>query len=288
MGFDTADFLIGTIDEMPGKQYSVWRMNFCGSRRGKMAEIVFDHVTKVFQEQIALEDISFQIEKGEFVFVTGKSGAGKSTLLELLIKQQEPTAGNVFVFQKALGVLKEKEIPHYRRRLGIMSPEIGMLNNMTVYENVALALYAVEQGGKGMKRKIMRALGLVGIAEKAYAYPKELSGGEQARMLLARAMAVNPDVLIADEPTANLDPDAAWDMMLLFNEIHRQGKTLIIATHARELVTIMRKRVITLVAGALVADEKNAIYNQKAMDIFEERRVLQERENKLEKNINIY
>ena len=252
-----------------------------------MAEIVFDHVTKVFQEQIALEDISFQIEKGEFVFVTGKSGAGKSTLLELLIKQQEPTAGNVFVFQKALGWVKEKEIPHYRRRLGIMSPEIGMLNNMTVYENVALALYAVEQGGKGMKRKIMRALGLVGIAEKAYAYPKELSGGEQARMLLARAMAVNPDVLIADEPTANLDPDAAWDMMLLFNEIHRQGKTLIIATHARELVTIMRKRVITLVAGALVADEKNAIYNQKAMDIFEERRVLQERENKLEKNINI-
>ena len=239
-----------------------------------MAEIVFDHVTKVFQEQIALEDISFQIEKGEFVFVTGKSGAGKSTLLELLIKQQEPTAGNVFGFQKALGVLKEKEIPHYRRRLGIMSPEIGMLNNMTVYEN-------------GMKRKIMRALGLVGIAEKAYAYPKELSGGEQARMLLARAMVVNPDVLIADEPTANLDPDTAWDMMLLFNEIHRQGKTLIIATHARELVTIMRKRVITLVAGALVADEKNAIYNQKAMDIFEERRVLQERENKLEKNINI-
>lgn len=252
-----------------------------------MAEIVFDHVTKIFQEQIALEDISFQIDKGEFVFVTGKSGAGKSTLLELLIKQQEPTEGNIFVFQKSLGMLREKELPHYRRRLGIMSPEIGMLNNMTVYENVALALYAVEQGGKGMKQKIMRALGLVGIAEKAYAYPMELSGGEQARMLLARAMAVNPDVLIADEPTANLDPDAAWDMMLLFNEIHRQGKTLIIATHARELVTIMRKRVITLVAGALVADEKNAIYNQKAMDIFEERRVLQERKNKLEKNINI-
>ena len=131
-----------------------------------MAEIVFDHVTKVFQEQIALEDISFQIEKGEFVFVTGKSGAGKSTLLELLIKQQEPTAGNVFVFQKALGVLKEKEIPHYRRRLGIMSPEIGMLNNMTVYENVALALYAVEQGGKGMKRKIMREIGRASCRER--------------------------------------------------------------------------------------------------------------------------
>lgn len=249
-----------------------------------MAEIVFDHVTKIFREQIALEDISFQIEKGEFVFVTGKSGAGKSTLLELLTKQQEPTNGTIFVFEKSLDLIKEKEVPYYRRKLGIMSPEIGMIDSMTAYENVALALHSVEQGGRGMKEKIMRALGLVGIAEKAYSYPKELSGGEQARMLLARAMVVDPDILIADEPTANLDPDAAWDMMLLFNEIHRSGKTLIIATHARELVTIMRKRVITLVSGALVADEKNAIYNQKAMDIFEERRVLRERKNKLAKN----
>ena len=218
-----------------------------------MAEIVFDHVTKVFQEQIALEDISFQIEKGEFVFVTGKSGAGKSTLLELLIKQQEPTAGNVFVFQKALGVLKEKEIPHYRRRLGIMSPEIGMLNNMTVYENVALALYAVEQGGKGMKRKIMRALGLVGIAEKAYAYPKELSGGEQARMLLARAMAVNPDVLIADEPTAALDVTIQAQVLDLIQNLKKRDNTsMLLITHDLGVVAQTCDYVAIMYAGEIV------------------------------------
>ena len=246
-----------------------------------MAEIVFDHVTKMFDEQMVLDDISFRIEKGEFVFVIGKSGAGKSTLLNLLTKQLEPTKGSVFVFGTPLEMMKQKELPYYRRRLGIMSQDVGMLNNMTVYENISLALHAAELDGRGMKRTIMRALGLVGIAGKAYAYPKELSGGEQARMLLARAMAVNPDILIADEPTANLDPDASWDLMLLLNEIHRQGKTLIISSHARDLVTIMRKRVITLVAGALVADEKNAVYNQKAVDIFEERRVFAEREKKL-------
>ena len=218
-----------------------------------MAEIVFDHVTKVFQEQIALEDISFQIEKGEFVFVTGKSGAGKSTLLELLIKQQEPTAGNVFVFQKALGVLKEKEIPHYRRRLGIMSPEIGMLNNMTVYENVALALYAVEQGGKGMKRKIMRALGLVGIAEKAYAYPKELSGGEQARMLLARAMAVNPDVLIADEPTTALDVTIQAQILELMKKLQKTNQMgIIFITHNLGVVAEICDKVSVMYAGKMV------------------------------------
>ena len=225
---------------------------FLREQAGKMAEIVFDHVTKVFQEQIALEDISFQIEKGEFVFVTGKSGAGKSTLLELLIKQQEPTAGNVFVFQKALGVLKEKEIPHYRRRLGIMSPEIGMLNDMTVYENVALALYAVEQGGKGMKRKIMRALGLVGIAEKAYAYPKELSGGEQARMLLARAMAVNPDVLIADEPTTALDVTIQAQVLNMMRKLRRElNSSMLMITHDLDAALKISDRIFLLEGGSL-------------------------------------
>lgn len=246
-----------------------------------MAEIVFEHVTKMFNGQMVLEDVSFRIEKGEFVFIIGKSGAGKSTLLNLITRQLTPTEGAVLVFGIPLDTMKEKELPYYRRRIGIMSQEVGMLESMTVYENIALALQAVEQAGRGMKRRILETLGLVGIAEKAYAYPRELSGGEQARMLLARAMAVDPDILIADEPTANLDPDTAWDMMLLFSEIHRSGKTLIISSHARELVTVMRKRVITLVAGAVVDDEKNAVYNRKAVDIFEERRVLEERNKKL-------
>lgn len=246
-----------------------------------MAEIVFERVTKMFNEELVLDDVSFRIEKGEFVFIIGKSGAGKSTLLNLITRQLEPTEGVISVFGTPLNLLKEKELPFYRRRIGFMSQEVGMLENMTVYENIALALHAVEQAGRGMRRRIFEVLGLVGIVEKAYNYPQELSGGEQARMLLARAMAVDPDILIADEPTANLDPDTAWDMMLLFSEIHRRGKTLIVSSHARELVTVMRKRVITLVAGTVVGDEKNAVYNQKAVDIFEERRVLEERSKKL-------
>lgn len=246
-----------------------------------MAEIVFEHVTKEFNGQIVLDDVSFRIEKGEFVFIIGKSGAGKSTLLNMITRQLTPTEGEVFVFGAPLNTMKEKELPYYRRRIGVMSQDMGMLEGMTVYENIALALQAVERAGRGMKRRIMETMGLVGIVEKAHAYPRELSGGEQARMLLARAMAVDPDILIADEPTANLDPDTAWDMMLLLSEIHRSGKTLIISSHARELVTVMRKRVITLVAGALVDDEKNAVYNHKAVDIFEERRVLEERNKKL-------
>ena len=249
-----------------------------------MAEIIFEHVTKSFDGHIALDDVSFEVEKGEFVFIIGKSGAGKSTLLNLITKQLEVTSGSVSVFDTRLETMKKKEVPFYRRHLGIMSQEVGMLKHMTVYDNILLAIRAAEKNGRRTSQNIARVLGLVGLAGKAYAFPEELSGGEQARMLLARAMATEPDILIADEPTANLDPDSAWDMMLLLTEIHRQGKTLIISSHARELVTVMRKRVITLVAGTVVADEKNAIYNQKAVDIFEERRVLRERNEKLLKN----
>lgn len=246
-----------------------------------MAEISFKHVTMTFAEQIALDDVSFEIEKGEFVFIIGKSGAGKSTLLNLITKQLAATGGIVSVFGRPLDQLTKKELPYYRRRLGIMSSEIGVLKHMTVYENIALAIRATERGGRRMRETIMRVLGLVGIAGKVNAYPEELSGGELARMLLARALSTEPEILIADEPTANLDPDAAWDLMLLLEEIHRQGTTLLVSSHARELVTVMKQRVITLVAGALVADEKNAIYNQKAVDIFEERRVLKERNEKM-------
>lgn len=251
-----------------------------------MAEIIFEHVTKLFEDNIALEDVSFQVEKGEFVFIIGKSGAGKSTLLNLLTKQLEATEGSVMVFNQQLSKMKKKQIPYYRRRLGIMSKDMGMLKNMTVYDNISLAVRAAEKSGRRMRSEIIRALGLVGLVQKAQAYPDELSGGEQARLLLARAMATDPEILIADEPTANLDGDSAWDMMQLLGEINRQGKTLIVASHARELVTVMRKRVVTLVAGTVVSDEKNAIYNQKAVDIFEERRVLEERRKKSEKMVN--
>lgn len=247
-----------------------------------MSEIIFKHVTKMFGNEIALEDVSFEIDKGEFVFVIGKSGAGKSTLLNLILKQEEVTSGNIIVAGRKVESMKKNKIPYHRRKLGVMSSEVGMLDERTVYENIMLAIMATGRETKNIHNEIMRLLGLVGIAGKSKSFPKELSGGEFARALLARALSVNPEILIADEPTANLDPDNAWDLMLLLQKINNNmGMTVIVASHARDLVTIMKKRVITLVAGALVADEKNAIYNQKATDIFEERRVLEERRNRM-------
>lgn len=249
-----------------------------------MAEIIFEHVTKMFQSTIALEDVSFRIEKGEFVFIIGKSGAGKSTLLHLITKQEEVTSGEITVMGKRLDLMEKNRVPYYRRKLGIMTSEVGLLKDRTIYDNIMLAMHAAEKDDLKMKKNIMKALGLVGIAGKYNSYPQELSGGEQARALLARALAVQPEILIADEPTANLDSDAAWDLMQLLKEINYRGMTVLVVSHARELVTIMRKRCITLVAGTLVADEKSAIYNMKALDIFEERRILEERKKKNLKN----
>lgn len=250
-----------------------------------MAEIIFEHVTKMFGTEIALEDVSFEIEKGEFVFFIGKSGAGKSTLLNLIMKQEELTDGHIYVAGNQVDTMKRKNIPEHRRRLGIMSPEVGLLNDRTIYENIRFTILATGRPVANMKKEVIRVLGLVGIAGKLHAYPRELSGGELARALLARALAVAPQILIADEPTANLDPDAAWDLMLLMRQINQKGMTVLIASHSRELVSIMKQRVITLVAGVVVADEKHAIYNQKAMDIFEERRILEKRRENIIKNL---
>ncbi len=249
-----------------------------------MAEIIFDHVTKRFQDEIALEDVSFSIEKGEFVFVTGKSGAGKSTLLKLILKQEDVTSGEIVVAGESLQSMKRRMLPYHRRKIGYMSSDVGLLRDRNVYENLDLAMLAVEQSKRQAKKEIARVLGIVGLADKGKAYPDELSGGEEARILLARALLVQPQILIADEPTANLDADAAWDLMLLLQELNHSGITVVASSHSRELVSIMRKRVLTLVAGCLVADEKRAIYNQKAMDIFEERKILEKRG----KNVNFF
>lgn len=239
-----------------------------------MAFIIFEHVTKKFRDEIALEDISFEIEKGEFVFIIGKSGAGKSTLLDLILKQQEVTSGKITVGGRRVDIMKRKKIPAHRRKIGFVSPEVGLLKDRSVYDNILLAILATGKTNERERATIMRVLGLVGLAGKFQAYPDELSGGEQARVLLARALSVNPELLIADEPTANLDADSAWDLMQLLAELNYQGMTILVASHARELVTIMKKRCMTLIAGNLVADEKHSIYNPKAIDIFEERRIL--------------
>ncbi len=238
-----------------------------------MAQIIFEHVTKKFQHEIVLDDISFEIEKGEFVFIVGKSGAGKSTLLNLIMKQEEATSGRITVGGRRVDLMRRKSIPAHRRRLGVMSSDVGLLRDRSVYENIAFALIATGMARDGMKKTVMRMLGLVGLAGKFQSLPDELSGGEQARVMLARALAVHPEILIADEPTANLDADSAWDLMQLLEEVNYQGMTVLVASHAQDLVTIMKKRCITLVAGKIVADEKKGIYNPQAMDIFMERRV---------------
>lgn len=243
-----------------------------------MAQIVFDQVSKIYNPAvIAVQDASFQIEKGEFVFLIGRSGAGKSTLLKLLTKQILPSSGQIWVQGKELGGLTGSELPYFYRRIGIVEKELGLLNDRNVYDNIKLAMVATNQPRKLIKSRVLGTLNGMGILKRAYAYPQELSAGENARALLARAIVMNPDILIADEPTANLDPTAAWDLMCLLDELNRLGVTIVIASHAHELVSMMKKRVITLVAGQIVADENRASYNPIVWDIFEERRILNER-----------
>ncbi len=243
-----------------------------------MKEIEFKNVTKIFNKDvIALENVSFEVEKGEFVFVVGRSGSGKSTLLKLLSSQISPTSGDILVRGIDTGKLPDYKRPYFRRQFGIMERELGLLDDRTAFDNVSLAMYATEQPAGIIKKRVSQALSTVGISHRASAFPHELSVGEAARVLLARALVINPKILVVDEPTANLDPDASWDLICLLDELNRLGVTMVVASHSRELVTIMKKRVITLVAGTKVLDEKHGIYNSKAMDIFEEKRVLNER-----------
>lgn len=246
-----------------------------------MAQIVFDHVTKIFEpDELVLEEISFRIEKGEFVFLIGKSGVGKSSILKLLSKQEEATGGKIFVNEKDISLLKGREIPFYRRGFGIMQADMRCLRDRNVYDNLFLVMRSCGYAHRESKRRIMETLGRVGMVHMAKRYPQELSVGEEARVLLARALLTEPEILLADEPTANLDPDMSWDMMNLLDSVNRQGITVIVSSHSVELVNIMRKRVLTLVEGMLVSDEKNAGYSSKALDIFEERRIRQLREEK--------
>lgn len=243
-----------------------------------MEAIVFENVNKVFRRgEVAAEDLSIRIRKGEFVFVIGRSGAGKSTFLKLLSGQEEATSGKIWVNGLELSSLTRSQRPYFHRQVGIMQPEFGLLGDRDLFDNVYLAMQATEQPGRKARKKVEHILRLMGIDDRAKFYPHEVSMGEGARALLARAMVIGPSILVADEPTANLDPDASWDLMCLMDELNRQGVTVVVASHNQELVSIMRKRVITLSAGCLVADEKNAVYNVRAADAIEERRVLSER-----------
>nr|PZN05114.1 MAG: cell division ATP-binding protein FtsE [Bacillota bacterium] len=209
---------------------------------------------------VALKDINVKIEKGEFVFLVGPTGAGKSTFLKLLFREELPTRGQIFINGKNITRLKPREIPYLRRRLGVVFQDFRLLPQKTVYENVAFAMEVIEAPPKEIKKRVPKVLEMVGLLHKMNSRPHELSGGEQQRTALARALVNNPDVLIADEPTGNLDPDTSWEIMKLLDEINKKGTTLIVATHAKDLVDAMRKRVLHIEGGKLVRDEERGVY----------------------------
>ena len=210
---------------------------------------------------LAVNDISFSVEQGEFVAIVGSSGSGKSTLIKLILKEEEPTSGNIIINGKDTTFLKQSRVPYLRRSMGIVFQDFRLLPDKTVYENVAFAMYIVKATPRHIRRQVPMVLSLVGLSGKAKMYPNELSGGEQQRVALARALVNNPSMIIADEPTGNLDPDTAWDIMNLLNEINLRGTTVVVATHAKDIVDQMRKRVIHIHKGVIVKDDKKGGYD---------------------------
>lgn len=214
-------------------------------------------VTKEYSKGIAaLNGVSLRIEQGEFVFIVGDSGSGKSTLIRLLMKELDATGGEIKVMGQRLKDLTHKEIPYYRRKMGVVFQDFRLLKDRNVYENVAFALRVTETPSRVIKKKVPAALSLVGLAQKYKSFPKELSGGEQQRVAIARAIVNEPSILLADEPTGNLDPANSWEIMKLLQEANDRGTTVIVVTHNIEIVKAMKKRVITMKKGIIVSDEK--------------------------------
>jgi cell division transport system ATP-binding protein len=223
--------------------------------------IQLQQVTKVYNNGVvALNKINLFIEKGEFVFLVGASGAGKTTFMKLVNRRELPTEGNVFVGRKNLSQMKDSEIPIFRRNIGTIFQDYKLLPNKTVFENVAFALEVIEASRRDVLRQVPAVLDLVGLKDKARVFPSELSGGEQQRVSLARAIVNRPLLLLADEPTGNLDPDTSWGIMDLFLEINKRGTTIIMATHNKTVVDRMRKRVVALENGNLARDEQKGVY----------------------------
>jgi len=211
-----------------------------------------------------LKNVSLTINNGEFVFLVGSSGAGKSTIIKLLLKEIEPTSGSIIVNDKDITKYKRREIPFHRRNIGVVFQDFRLLQDKTVYENVAFAMEVIEAPPKEIRRQVPIVLSMVGLSKKASLYPSQLSGGEQQRVSLARAMVNSPSILIADEPTGNLDPDMSWDIMKTLIEINQRGTTVLMATHAREIVDRMKKRVIAIENGVIVRDEMRGGYGGEA------------------------
>ena len=219
--------------------------------------IKLDHVSKSYSTGApALNDVSIHIEKGEFVFIVGDSGSGKSTLIKLLLRELVPTSGTIEVNGVNVGKLRHRKIPKFRRNIGVVFQDFRLLKDRNVYENVAFAQRVVQVPNKEIKKNVPSILSIVGLAGKYKARPKQLSGGEQQRVALARALVNNPPILLADEPTGNLDPKNSWEIMKLLEEANQRGTTIIVVTHNHEIVNAMKKRVITMQQGNIVSDTK--------------------------------
>lgn len=209
---------------------------------------------------VATNGITVHIKQGEFVYVVGPSGAGKSTFIKLMYREEKPTSGDILINNINLSTLKNKRVPYLRRQMGVVFQDFKLLPRLTVYENVAFALEVIEENPKIIRKRVMEVLDLVGLKHKVRMFPNELSGGEQQRVSIARSIVNVPKVVIADEPTGNLDPETSWEIMNLFEEINARGTTIVMATHNREIVNSMRKRVIAIEGGMIARDEDGGDY----------------------------
>lgn len=219
--------------------------------------IKLEHVSKSYSAGIpALNDVNLEIEDGEFVFIVGDSGSGKSTMIKLLLKELEPSAGTITINGKNLGRIRRRQIPKFRRNIGVVFQDFRLLKDRNVYENIAFAQKVIGESTRNIKKRVPTFLSMVGLAAKYRSYPKELSGGEQQRVAIARALINEPSILLADEPTGNLDNNNAWEIMKLLEEVNDRGTTVIVVTHNMEIVKVMKKRVITVQKGVIVSDSK--------------------------------
>ena len=223
--------------------------------------IVFENVTKTYQTgSPALNGVSLTVKKGEFVFIVGDSGSGKSTLIKLLLRELVPTEGEIYVNGVDLSKLRRRQVPKYRRNLGVVFQDFRLIKNWNVYENVAFAQRIVQTPNRLIKRNVPAILSIVGLASKYKAKPMQLSGGEQQRVAMARALINKPPILLCDEPTGNLDPKNSWEIMKLLEQINKRGTTVLVVTHNREIVNEMQKRVITMKKGVILNDEEKGGY----------------------------
>ncbi len=209
---------------------------------------------------MAVNGLTVYIQKGEFVYVVGPSGAGKSTFIKMMYREERPTRGDILINSQNLRLMKERHVPYLRRDIGVVFQDFKLLPSMTVFENVAFAMEVIEAGRDDIRKRVMNVLDIVRLKNKARFMPHELSGGEQQRVAIARAIVNSPAVLIADEPTGNLDPDTSWEIMHILEEINERGTTVVMATHNRSIVNNMRKRVIAIEGGRISRDEVRGSY----------------------------